>query len=196
MGLVALRCPNCGGEIQMDSSLASGFCTYCGSKVVNENAIVGKVTLNRSDELVNSLKLAKAALIDGDRPACQSYINTALVIEPESSDAWFMKAVLDSEDKRQYQVDRARGVRGKVQSGVFTEKDLDRYWNPDRKNSRENHNVLFIVGLFFILFFGFALSVVDIIIWQTFIPLIVTVVLLVLLIAVHYFFKNRLDKMP
>ena len=180
----------------MDSSLTSGFCTYCGSKIVNENAIVGKVTLNRSDELVNSLKLAKAALIDGDRPACQSYINTALVIEPESSDAWFMKAVLDSDDKRQYQVDRARGVRGKVQSGVFTEKDLDRYWNPDRKNSRENNNVFFLVGLFFILFFGLSLSLVGFLVLNTAIPLVVTVVLLVLLIAVHLFLKRRLDKMP
>lgn len=180
----------------MDSGLTSGFCTYCGAKIVNENAVVGKVTLNRADELVNSLKLARAALVDGDRQACQTYVNTALVIEPESSDAWFIKAVLDKEDNRQYQIDKARGIRGTVQSGVFTLKDLDRIWNADYKEHRENRNILFIVGLFFIGFFGMALSIVGLAVWGTFIPLIVTIVLIVALIAIHMFAKKRMERMP
>lgn len=180
----------------MDSGLTSGFCTYCGAKIVNENAVVGKVTLNRADELVNSLKLAKAALVDGDRQACQSYINTALVIEPDSSDAWFIKAVLDKEDERQYQIDRARGIRGTVQSGIFTLKDLDRLWNADYKEQRENRNIFFMVGLFFIGFFGLALSIVGLAVWGTFVPLIVTVVLLVLLITIHILLKKRMERMP
>ena len=196
MGLVALRCPNCGGEVQMDSSLASGFCTYCGCKIVNENAVVGKVTLNRADELVNSLKLARAALIDGDRQACQSYVNTALVIEPESSDAWFIKAVLDKDDGRQYQIDKARGLRGKVQSGIFTVKDLDRIWNADLKEHRENRSIFFMVGMFFILFFGLALSIVGLAVWGTFVPLVVTIVLVVLLVGIHMYSKKRMERLP
>ena len=180
----------------MDSGLTSGFCTYCGAKIVNENAVVGKVTLNRADELINSLKLAKSALVDGDRMACQSYVNTALVIEPESSDAWFIKAVLDKEDPRQYQIDKARGIRGKVQSGIFTLKDLDRIWNADYKEQRENHSVFFIIGLFFILFFGMSLSVVGLAVWGTFIPLIVTVVLIVLVVTIHMIIKKRMERMP
>ncbi len=178
----------------MDSSLASGFCTYCGAKIVNENAVVGKVTLNRADELVNSLKLAKAALVDGDRQAANSYVSTALVIEPESSDAWFMKAVLDSDDKRQFQIDKARGIRGKVQSGVFTISDLDRYWNPDYKEDRANHPVYFIVGFFFVMFFGFALSLVGILVWNTFVPLAVTFVLIAILVVLYVVTKKRLER--
>jgi hypothetical protein len=53
-----------------------------------------------------------------------------------------------------------------------------------------------MVGLFFIGFFGLALSIVGLAVWGTFVPLIVTVVLLVLLITIHILLKKRMERMP
>ena len=64
MGLVTIKCPNCGGSVEMDDTLISGFCNYCGHKIMNDKAIIGNVTVkvDRSDEVVNQLKNAKYAL--------------------------------------------------------------------------------------------------------------------------------------
>ena len=34
MGLISAKCTNCGKVIQLDSSMESGFCLYCGAKVL------------------------------------------------------------------------------------------------------------------------------------------------------------------
>jgi len=39
MPFVPVKCTNCGGEIQLDDQLKSGFCVYCGSKVVFKEAV-------------------------------------------------------------------------------------------------------------------------------------------------------------
>ena len=35
MELVAIKCPNCGGTVEMDSEMKQGFCLFCGSRLVN-----------------------------------------------------------------------------------------------------------------------------------------------------------------
>ena len=39
MEMVAARCSVCGGDVQMDASMQSGTCLYCGAKMVFEEAI-------------------------------------------------------------------------------------------------------------------------------------------------------------
>jgi len=39
MPFVPVKCTACGGEIQLDDQLKSGFCVYCGSKVVFKEAV-------------------------------------------------------------------------------------------------------------------------------------------------------------
>jgi len=34
MALISLKCPNCSGDIELDDTRESGFCMYCGSKVM------------------------------------------------------------------------------------------------------------------------------------------------------------------
>ena len=36
---VPVKCTSCGGEIQLDDQLKSGFCMHCGSKVIFEEAL-------------------------------------------------------------------------------------------------------------------------------------------------------------
>jgi DNA-directed RNA polymerase subunit RPC12/RpoP len=48
MPLVQVKCPSCGGDIQLDDSREFGFCVYCGAKVMYKEAvqkIEGSVTV-------------------------------------------------------------------------------------------------------------------------------------------------------
>ena len=40
MGFIALRCPSCGAEIELDESRDFAFCSYCGTKIVRDKQIV------------------------------------------------------------------------------------------------------------------------------------------------------------
>jgi DNA-directed RNA polymerase subunit RPC12/RpoP len=40
MGFIALRCPSCGAEIELDESRDFAFCTYCGTKMVREKQTI------------------------------------------------------------------------------------------------------------------------------------------------------------
>lgn len=74
MTLVACTCPHCGGEVKMEDTLATGFCTYCGRQIINDKAIVGdiKVKMDRTSEVVNILRLAKYSMYDGDLYGAQA----------------------------------------------------------------------------------------------------------------------------
>ena len=39
MNFVAAKCPNCGAEIQVDKNLETAFCSYCGSKMLVQDAV-------------------------------------------------------------------------------------------------------------------------------------------------------------
>lgn len=39
MPFVSVKCPSCGGNIQLDDSRESGFCVYCGAKVMYKEVV-------------------------------------------------------------------------------------------------------------------------------------------------------------
>ena len=36
MAMIAIKCPQCGADIQLDDSREFGFCNYCGTKVMQD----------------------------------------------------------------------------------------------------------------------------------------------------------------
>lgn len=40
MPFIALKCPSCGADINLDSSREFGFCSYCGMKIVQDKQVV------------------------------------------------------------------------------------------------------------------------------------------------------------
>ena len=36
MGFIAVKCPTCGADVNLDSSREFGYCTYCGTKIVQD----------------------------------------------------------------------------------------------------------------------------------------------------------------
>lgn len=77
MGFEALKCPQCGADIEFDGDREFGFCQYCGTKIVPERQNVhlsGSVSVDRSREIESMLIRAKTLLSQGrEEEACRLY---------------------------------------------------------------------------------------------------------------------------
>ena len=123
MALIACRCPHCGGEVNMDENLESGFCVYCGNRVMNENVSKVKISVDRSSEVRNTLLLAKSYIYDKDLTTATALLNKVMSIDSTNSDVWYMDAVLDSKNRKR---DLARASQFES-LGIFTYKDYTEY---------------------------------------------------------------------
>ena len=90
MGFVALKCPSCGAEIELDDSRDFAFCTYCGTKLVRDKQIIehrGSVKINHDDE-INNLLIRARSLVNQNRIAeSEMYYNRVLLLDPANSEA-------------------------------------------------------------------------------------------------------------
>jgi len=94
MTFVALVCSHCGGTIQLDEKMQSGFCIHCGTKVLNDKYVTGSVTIDKSSEVVNHLKMAKEAATIHDWTTLVGLVDKILLMDPDCADAWYMKGLL------------------------------------------------------------------------------------------------------
>ncbi len=90
MALIALRCPYCSGDIQLDDTREFGFCLYCGSKVM--------VQKDASSEPVNAplsnLKpIVKKSFQDGDYVKCLEYSEKLIAENAADADVWYMRGM-------------------------------------------------------------------------------------------------------
>ncbi len=107
----------------MDENLESGFCVYCGNRVINDNVSKVKVSVDRSSEVRNTLLLAKSYLYDKDLVTSRTLLDKVMAIDPTNSDVWYMDAVLDSRNRKR-DLERAKQY-GSL--GIFTSKDYTEY---------------------------------------------------------------------
>lgn len=99
--LEALKCPQCGGDVELDENQEYGFCKYCGTKVQNTNfkIIKGKIELVGNPTVDNYIKLAARYFDDGEYTEALDYYNKVLEIEPDNWKAIFRRgAILNIED--------------------------------------------------------------------------------------------------
>lgn len=85
MATVSIKCPNCGGALELDDSREFGFCIYCGTQVhiQDEKARVevsGSVKLDESDKYRNCLTLATRAFEARNMSEAYKYYTKALEI--------------------------------------------------------------------------------------------------------------------
>lgn len=88
MKLVALKCPNCNADIELDKDREFGFCNYCGTKIMVADA-VQKVTvnINRASEINNILKRAKDYEERQMLDEAEKYYDRALDIDMDNQEA-------------------------------------------------------------------------------------------------------------
>lgn len=92
MGLVAMKCPSCGADIQLDDSREFGFCNFCGTKVMQDKIVVehqGSVKIDQSDEVKNLYELARRAKNDCNSENAQKYYDMLLLKDSSSWEANF-----------------------------------------------------------------------------------------------------------
>ena len=88
MGFVAVKCPSCGAEVNLDESREFGFCTYCGTKVVQDKIVVehrGQVSVDGISTKESTLERANNYLEQGDFERATIYYNKALDLDPKSA---------------------------------------------------------------------------------------------------------------
>ena len=79
MSLEVVKCPNCGANINLNDNQEFGFCTYCGTKVVNNAIKKQKITIE------NPVK------IDGKVEIVNNEFETALAEADNSADIFFTR---------------------------------------------------------------------------------------------------------
>ena len=93
MVLVALKCPNCSRDIQLDVAEEFGFCTYCGTRIMLLEPNPVSVKPGCSDDLENLLKIARATVDDGSATELQDLTDRILELDPENWFGWYVEGV-------------------------------------------------------------------------------------------------------
>lgn len=93
--LEALKCPQCGGEVNLDDNQEYGFCKYCGVKVQNTNfkIVKGEVTIKGNPTANNYMKLAERDYDDENYKEALEKYNKVLEIEPDNWEAVYKRGV-------------------------------------------------------------------------------------------------------
>lgn len=96
MGMVALKCPACGADIQLDENREFGFCNYCGTKVMQEKIVVehkGTIIIDETEKINNLYKLARRQIQMNDYVKAKEYYDQILIINPEDWEASFFSII-------------------------------------------------------------------------------------------------------
>lgn len=126
MSLVNVKCPNCGAEIQLDSSREEGFCSYCGSKVIIQEA-TNKVKIDKSEEIQNLLQLAEHASKNKNYEECMTYAKKALEVDANNCRAWIYVMIAEDSKgsfKNLYRIHEFRTAGLKAVASAKGNKDL------------------------------------------------------------------------
>ena len=94
MGFIKLTCPNCGAAIELSDDRQYGFCTYCGTKVIQDKVIVehrGKVSVSGVADVQALLDRATLFLEDNQFDKASEYCERVLDIDPKNADAYTAK---------------------------------------------------------------------------------------------------------
>lgn len=91
MRLIALKCPECGGAVELDGDREFGFCIYCGVKIAIVNDRVAGAS-SRGDDAVRWTNMAAEAYQSGDYPDAYRYAKMATESDDAIPDPWYIRA--------------------------------------------------------------------------------------------------------
>lgn len=98
MALVSLKCPSCGADIELDESREFGFCTYCGTKIIQEKQIVelkGKVEIEGVSTSAQILERAYILVEDRKYSEAEVYFDKVLELNPKCSEGYWGKMLCE-----------------------------------------------------------------------------------------------------
>lgn len=136
MGFVAAKCPNCGATVDLSEDREFGFCTYCGTKIIQDKVVIehrGNVSVDGIANVSTVLDRAYLFIEDGKFTEASTYLEKALNINPRCSKAYLGKLLC------QYQlsnIDRLKESALPVSSNEFFNKAI-RFSSPAELNELE-----------------------------------------------------------
>ncbi len=117
MPVVALRCPHCNGDVQLDDKKEFGFCCNCGTKIMIQEQIKQRYSIDNSEKIKNWIDLSQSALLSKNYLESKKYADMVISEDSGSQLAWFLKmcCVLSTEslmDEAIFCSERCRGIEG------------------------------------------------------------------------------------
>ena len=91
MTLIALRCPNCSGDIALDDSREYGFCLYCGTKIMVQKYV--KAESSVSAQLSNLKPIVEKSFQDGKLEKYLEYSDRLISENASDADVWYMRGM-------------------------------------------------------------------------------------------------------
>ena len=98
MALISLKCPSCGADIELDESREFGFCTYCGTKIMQEKQIIelkGRVEVEGVSTSDKILERAYILVEDRKYSEAEIYFDKVLELNPKCADAYWGKMLCE-----------------------------------------------------------------------------------------------------
>lgn len=90
MPFVAARCPQCGGELQLDNQKETGFCMHCGSRIVVQEAI-RTIRIDNTNKITTWIRMADSAAIAGNNREAYEYYTKVAENDPNNWKAVFLR---------------------------------------------------------------------------------------------------------
>ncbi len=88
MSFIALKCPSCGADINLDSNREFGFCSYCGTKIVQDKQVVEKhVIYDHSKDVINNINMGHKYFADHQWKKAYQCFEKALKWDSKNGDA-------------------------------------------------------------------------------------------------------------
>ncbi len=109
MGFISVKCPSCGSSVDLDETREYGFCSYCGTKIVQDRIVVehrGSISISGVANEQALLERAFLFLEDGDFSNADIYFEKVLDVNPKCSRAYIGKLLCEYRLTSISQIDR------------------------------------------------------------------------------------------
>ncbi len=93
MPIVQIKCPNCGGDIELEDTREFGFCVYCGTKIMITEKVTQKIQIDESHRIDTWLAFCESELKSGDYSAVEKYAEKILENDTINYMGWYYKGI-------------------------------------------------------------------------------------------------------
>ena len=99
MAMKAMRCPQCGSDLELDDSKEFGFCSSCGTKIMLHETVQMKhsgavhMKMDNSDQGHNRISLGNRAFESGNYQEAYEYFTKGLEDVPDDAVAIYRKGI-------------------------------------------------------------------------------------------------------
>lgn len=101
MSLVALKCPNCGADLELEGTKEFAFCMHCGTKILIQE-MVGRNSGSEAAKLKNLEDLALSSVRTGSSSDLRNTSMKILEIDSKNWVGWYVKGVAEAKDAQCY----------------------------------------------------------------------------------------------